>query len=130
MATVTADSMNAKGVKPALTPADYTPGVSAGLEGHLEGIDDKLDFDSIDVSLIPTTTNSIDLGSALKRWDNVYSADVILLNDWRITEVLDDEGKLVPGHEPEAGVIFVNSNKEEIFKITNDGLWFKGRKIA
>ncbi|MEM2726671.1 MAG: hypothetical protein QXV61_00230 [Archaeoglobaceae archaeon] len=72
--------------------------------------------------LMPKTDNTYDIGSDTLRWRRiravtVSTGDIELANDWKITELED-------------GVVIKNPNGEEIFKITEGGLWFKGNKIA
>jgi len=76
--------------------------------------------------IIPKDDNTQNLGSPTKRWNNIYSGDVVLKNDWIITELTDDDGYLYyPG-----GVCIKNIRGEVILTITDDGLFFKGVKIA
>jgi len=80
------------------------------------------------VDLSPDDDNSRDLGSASLRWANayivnLYTGDVILDNKWRITEY-DEAGKLLDG------IRILNNRGEEVFRVTNDGLYYKGVKIA
>lgn len=79
-------------------------------------------------SVLPMTDNSQDLGSATLRWANLYAVtvnqgDAVFVNDWRITEY-DDNGEMIDG------LIFRNLQGEEVLRITNEGLFFKGNKIA
>ena len=76
----------------------------------------------------PNNDNVHSLGSSSLRWANVYAVniyagDINLDNKWRITEY-DENGKLMNG------VRILNDRGEEVFKITEDGVWFKGKKIA
>ena len=81
-------------------------------------------------SVVPDADNAIDLGSSSNRWKDghfagtVYTGDVEFKNKWRITEY-DEDGNVM-----EDGLRILNSKGEEIFRITEDGLWFKGKKIA
>jgi hypothetical protein len=79
-------------------------------------------------NFVPKIDNTYNLGSATARWANiyavnVYAGDVVFQNGWKITEY-DEDGKLMDG------LRILNKNGEEIFKITEDGLYFKGKKIA
>jgi len=49
---------------------------------------------------------------------------VKFLNDWVITEK-DDEGNILKNC-----IRILNSKNEEIFRISEDGLYFKGKKIV
>jgi len=78
--------------------------------------------------IYPGSDNALDLGSSSLRWRNgyivnLYTGDVVFQNGWRITE-FDENGKLMDG------LRILDKNGEEIFKITEDGLYFKGKKIA
>lgn len=80
------------------------------------------------LSATPETDNTGDIGKPSLRWANayivnLYTGDIILENNWRITEY-DEEGNKIDG------VRILNSDGEEVFKITNDGLYYKGVKIA
>ncbi|MHA1288058.1 MAG: LamG domain-containing protein [Candidatus Thorarchaeota archaeon] len=83
----------------------------------------------LDSDIIPTIDNAYDIGSSSLRWKNgyfagtVYSGDFEFKNKWRITEYDEKENMI-------EGLRILNSKGEEIFKITEDGLWFKGNKIA
>jgi len=83
----------------------------------------------LDSDIIPTIDNAYDIGSSSLRWKDgyfagtVYSADIAFENDWRITEH-DEDGNIIEG------LRILNSKGVEVFKITEDGLWFKGNKIA
>jgi len=82
------------------------------------------------VNIIPFEDNAYDIGSSLFRWKDgyfagtVYSGDIEFKNKWRITEY-DENGDVM-----EDGLRILNSKGVEIFKITEDGLWFKGRKVV
>lgn len=54
---------------------------------------------------------------------DAYIGDAKLLNGWSITEK-DDDGEVIDG------VRILDDGGVEIFKVTRDGLWFRGRKIA
>lgn len=79
--------------------------------------------------ILPGADNSQDLGSSSLRWKDgyfagtVYTGDLKFANDWVMTEK-DDNGNVIEG------IRILNRKGEEIFKITEDGLWFKGKKIA
>ena len=80
------------------------------------------------VGILPLADNTYDLGSSGLRWRNIYvvntyTGDVVFQNGWKITEY-DENGKLMDG------LRILDKNGEEIFKITEDGLYFKGKKIA
>jgi hypothetical protein len=76
--------------------------------------------------ILPTQDNVQNLGSSGKRWNNCYTGDIILKNDWVVSELEDEAGNLMdPG-----GVVIKNKKGEPILTITDDGLYFKGRKIA
>ena len=70
----------------------------------------------------PFADNAYDLGSSSARWANVYAVnvytgDINLDNGWKITELPN-------------GVIIKNEKGEEVFRVTEEGVWFKGKKIA
>ena len=74
-------------------------------------------------NITPGDDNTYELGSTSLRWKNVYctdiySGDIHLDNGWTITELGD------------RGVVIKNADGEEIFRITEDVLWYKGDKIA
>lgn len=78
-------------------------------------------------SFVPYTDNAFDLGNSTLRWANLYAVNVvqgdsIFANDWRITEK-DDNGEMIDG------LIFRNPQGEEVLRITNEGLFFKGQKL-
>jgi len=80
------------------------------------------------LSITPSADNAYDLGSSTLRWRNLYAitttvGDVVFKNNWRITEH-DDHGNLLDG------LRILNKNNEEILKITEDGVFFKGNKIG
>jgi len=77
--------------------------------------------------LKPSDDNTYVLGTSDYRWKevyavDVYTGDVVLQNGWRIVEY-DDNKNLFNG------VRILNDKGEEIFKITEDGLYFKGKKV-
>jgi len=77
--------------------------------------------------IIPETDNAINLGTPDKRFAKiyaveVYTGDIKLKNGWIITEK-DDNGNIIDG------VRILNSKGEEIFRITEDGIYFKGKKL-
>ncbi len=80
-------------------------------------------------SLLPKRDNTYDIGSSSLRFKDgyfagtVYTGDLKFANDWVMTE-RDDNGNVIEG------IRILNRKGEEIFKITEDGLWFKGKKIA
>ena len=70
----------------------------------------------------PDSDNSYDLGTSDYRWRNLYvvnlyTGDINLNNGWKVTELPD-------------GLVVKDPRGEEIFKITKDGIWFKGKKIV
>jgi len=74
------------------------------------------------VHLYPLADNTYNLGSSSLRWANayivnLYTGDINLDNGWKITELPN-------------GVIIKNAKGEEIFRITEEGVWFKGKKIV
>jgi len=76
----------------------------------------------------PYADNTHDLGSSSSRWANVYAVNVVtgdvkFDNKWKITEY-DEDGKLIDG------LRVLNTKGEEVLRITNEGVWFKGEKIA
>jgi len=93
---------------------------------HTHSVSD-VTFDS---SMIPDTDNSYDIGSASNRWKDgyftgiVHAGDVEFKNKWRITEY-DENGNVM-----DDGLRILNSKGVEIFKITEDGLWFKGQRVV
>ena len=79
-------------------------------------------------TILPQADNTYDLGSSSYRWANVYCVnlyygDAILQNGWKITEK-DENGNIING------IRILNEKGEEVFKITNEGLYYKGNKIA
>jgi len=77
--------------------------------------------------ILPPLDNTYSLGSADKRWKSVYVVDVYtgdikLQNGWIITE-RDEQGNLING------VRILNDKGEEIFKITENGIYFKGKRL-
>jgi len=79
-------------------------------------------------TVLPSSDNALSLGSESLRWANVYAVniyagDINLDNGWRITEY-DENGKLMNG------VRILNAKGKEVLRITNEGVWFKGKKIA
>jgi len=85
-------------------------------------------FSEVPESVLPKSDNALDLGSSSLRWANVYAVniyagDINLDNKWRITEY-DENGKLMNG------VRILSDRGEEVFKITEEGVWFKGKKIV
>jgi len=85
-------------------------------------------FSEVPESVLPKSDNAYDLGSESLRWANVYAVniyagDINLDNNWRITEY-DENGKLMNG------VRILNARGEEVLRITEDGVWFKGKKIT
>lgn len=84
----------------------------------------------LDSDIIPTTDNAYDIGSSSLRWKDgyfagtVYAGDVEFKNKWRITEY-DENGNIM-----EDGLRILNNQGVEIFKITEDGLWFKGQRVV
>jgi len=72
--------------------------------------------------VLPKSDNTYSLGSDTLRWKaiyvvDVYTGDINLDNGWKITELPN-------------GVIIKNEKGEEVFRITEEGVWFKGKKIA
>ena len=70
----------------------------------------------------PGSDNTLNIGSSSLRWKaiyvvDVYTGDINLDNGWKITELPN-------------GVIIKNEKGEEVFRITEEGVWFKGKKIA
>jgi len=94
-------------------------------ESHSHSISD-VNFDG---NFIPTANNSYDLGSSSYKLKDgyfagtVHSGDIEFKNEWRITE-FDDDGEMIDG------LRILNRSGKEIFKITEDGLWFKGKKVV
>ena len=89
---------------------------------------DLVSISSVQTHLIPSPDNTRDLGSSTNRWRNLYvvnlnTGDIIFRNGWRITE-FDENGKQMNG------LRILDEDGEEIFKIAEDGLYFKGKKIA
>lgn len=83
-----------------------------------------LTFDS---SIIPDADNTYDLGSSSLRWRslyavNVYTGDVVFQNGWRVTEY-DENGRIMNG------LRVLNKDGEEILRITESGIYFKGQKL-
>lgn len=77
--------------------------------------------------IMPAGDSLYDIGADGTRFcniyaDNVYSGDIGLLNNWRITEMC--MGQRIDG------VIIKNGLGCEMFKVTEDGLFFKGNKVA
>ena len=77
--------------------------------------------------LVPDTDNTYDIGSSTKRYQdgyfvNVHTGDLVLQNGWKIVEY--DRNKTMID-----GVIINNNNGDEIFRVTNDGIFFKGKKL-
>ena len=94
-------------------------------ESHSHSISDV----SFNGDFVPTADNSYNLGSSSYQLKDgyfagtVYSGDVEFKNEWRITE-FDDDGEMIDG------LRVLNRSGEEVFKITEEGLWFKGRKVV
>jgi len=83
---------------------------------------------TVDSGLIPNVDNQYSLGNSSYRWAsayivNLYTGDIKLMNNWVVTE-RDENGNIIPN-----GVRILNDRGEEIFKITEDGIYFKGRKL-
>lgn len=79
-----------------------------------------------DGDILPVDDNVQNLGSSGKRWNNCYTGDLILKNDWMVGELEDEDGNLLdPG-----GVVIKNKKGEPILTITDEDLFFKGRKIT
>lgn len=80
--------------------------------------------------LKPDADGTRDIGTSSAKFKDgyfsgtVYSGDVKFLNDWVITEK-DDEGNILKNC-----IRILNSKNEEIFRISEDGLYFKGKKIV
>jgi len=77
---------------------------------------------------VPNEDNAQNLGESSKRWANVYAVNVVtgdvkFDNKWKITEY-EEDGKLIDG------LRVLNAKGEEVLRITNEGVWFKGKKIA
>lgn len=86
----------------------------------------EIGIDGIDIvtstHLYPAGDGEYDLGSSNRRWRNLYvvnlyTGDINLNNGWKVTELPD-------------GLVVKDPSGEEIFKITKDGIWFKGKKIG
>ena len=95
--------------------------------GGTEVIDSSRNLKNL-LSATPEADNTGDIGKPSLRWANayivnLYTGDIILDNNWRITEY-DEEGNKIDG------VRILNSDGEEVFRVTNDGLYYKGVKIA
>jgi len=94
-------------------------------ELHSHSISDVI----FDGDFIPTADNSYNLGSSSNQLKDgyfagtVYSGDIEFKNKWRITEY-DENGNVMND-----GLRILNSKGVEIFKITENGLWFKGQKV-
>ena len=80
--------------------------------------------DIVDVytNIEPASDGAYNLGSSSYRWKNlyainIYAGDINLNNGWKVTELPD-------------GLVVKDPSGEEIFKITKDGIWFKGKKIG
>jgi len=78
--------------------------------------------------IIPESDNSKNLGSSDKRWKNayvvnLYTGDIKLMNNWTVTE-RDENGEIIQN-----GVRILNDKGEEIFKITEEGIFFKGKRL-
>ena len=87
------------------------------------------DYDKITVNgnILPDTDNTRSIGSATNRLANLYvvnlyTGDVRLMNNWIVTE-RDENGNLIDG------VRILCDNGCEIFRITKDGIYFKGKKL-
>jgi len=87
-------------------------------------------FDAIvntQIDIIPAVDNVYKLGSSSNRWESIYTVflytgDIKLQNNWSILEK-DEQGNLING------VRILNDKGEEVFKITEDGIYFKGKKL-
>jgi hypothetical protein len=56
---------------------------------------------------------------------DITTGDLNLMNGWKLVEYEeDDRNNMIDG------VIIKNKNNEVIFKVTEEGLYFKGKKIA
>jgi len=79
-------------------------------------------------NLEPSADNAGTIGKSDKRYAsiyvvNLYTGDIKLTNDWIITE-RDSDGSVIRN-----GVRILNDEGEEVFKITEDGIYFKGKKL-
>lgn len=54
---------------------------------------------------------------------NLYTGDIIFDNKYRFSEY-DDNGELLNG------IRMLDNSKNELLKVTQDGIWFKGNKIV
>jgi len=98
------------------TPDNWST-VKAPLEIGIDGIDIVTS-----THLYPAGDGEYDLGASNRRWKNlyainIYAGDINLNNGWKVTELPD-------------GLVVKDPSGQEIFKITKDGIWFKGKKIG
>jgi len=80
------------------------------------------------LSVYPKSDNQLNLGDSNHRWKNayvvnLYTGDIKLMNNWTVTE-RDENGEIIQN-----GVRILNDKGEEVFKVTEDGIYFKGKKI-
>ena len=85
-------------------------------------------YSTIFLNFVPASDNALNLGDANHRWKNVYcvnlyTGDIKLMNNWTVTE-RDENGNIIKN-----GVRILNDKGEEIFRITEDGIYFKGKKL-
>lgn len=79
--------------------------------------------------VIPSINDNFTVGSTDFKFNhgyfnNITTGDLFLQNGWRIVEYEDnDKNKMIDG------VIILNKEGKEIFRITEDGLYFKSKKL-
>ena len=76
----------------------------------------------------PSADNTGTIGKSDKRYAsiyvvNLYTGDIKLMNNWTVTE-RDENGEIIQN-----GVRILNDKGEEVFKITEDGIFFKGKRL-
>lgn len=77
--------------------------------------------------IIPSSDNNFDIGSSTYRYQdiyaiNVHTGDLVLQNGWTVVEYDENYNEI-------EGVIIRNKDKKEIFRVDNDGIYFKGKKF-